>query len=82
MFVMLFWKIIFYFHVLLAYMIYFISALRAVILLHIGTGKSKTGARIAYLLASKHCEKVLFCGPTNTAVDTVASKLTFVSCFL
>ena len=43
-----------------------------------GTGKSKTGALIAYLLAKK--EKILFCGPTNTAVDTVASKLE--SCLL
>jgi len=42
-------------------------------MLYIGTGKSKTGARIAYLLASKS-KKVLCCGPTNTAVDTVASR--------
>jgi len=42
-------------------------------MLRTGTGKSKTGARIAYLLASRCREKVLCCGPTNTAVDTVAS---------
>jgi len=46
-----------------------------------GTGKSKTGARIAYLLAASS-EKVLFCGPTNTAVDTVASQwLVCFACF-
>jgi len=49
---------------------------------YLGTGKSKTGARIAYLLASKRHEKVLLCGPTNTAVDTVASKLKFFVFFL
>jgi len=48
-----------------------------ILCIHVGTGKSKTGARIAYLLATKHHNKVLCCGPTNTAVDTVASKLLF-----
>ena len=46
----------------------------------VGTGKSETGAHIVYALAMSNVlrardECVLYCAPTNKAVDVVLSKL-------
>ncbi len=42
----------------------------------LGTGKSETGAHLAYIFANinkrdKHKCSVLYCGPSNKAVDVV-----------
>ena len=52
-----------------------------------GTGKSETGAHIAYALAMSNRIKnnngcVLYSAPTNKAVDVVLSKLSVESCVL
>ena len=46
---------------------------------HAGTGKSETGAHIAYIFAqvlkekkSSHC--IVYCAPSNKAVDVVHGK--------
>ena len=50
-----------------------------------GTGKSVTGARLAYLFVQRNWElhaskgtdkklQVLYCGPSNKSVDVVTSK--------
>ena len=49
------------------------------ILCTLGTGKSETGAHIAYTLAMSNRMRqldgcVLYCAPTNKAVDVVLSK--------
>ena len=53
----------------------------------LGTGKSETGAHIAYVFAmfNRHVGKnrcVLYCGPSNKSVDVVLSKLIYsnISC--
>ena len=47
---------------------------------HAGTGKSETGAHIAYTfaMANKNMSPskcVLYCGPSNKSVDVVLGKL-------
>ena len=49
-----------------------------------GTGKSETGAHIAYALAMSNRDRgfnecVFYSAPTNKAVDVVLSKLKFTS---
>ena len=48
-----------------------------------GTGKSVTGAHIAYVFAKLNRtlsppECVLYCGPSNKSVDVVFSKIIYV----
>ena len=46
-------------------------------LIHTGTGKSETGAHIAYIFAQQLEEKqcVVYCAPSNKAVDVVHGEL-------
>ena len=52
-------------------------------MLYLGTGKSVTGARIAYVFAqdnkslSTH-KCVLYCGPSNKSVDVVFGKFDII----
>ena len=43
-------------------------------MLHVGTGKSETGAHIAYIFAQLNRESnqcVVYCAPSNKAVDVI-----------
>ena len=46
------------------------------LIMFLGTGKSETGAHLAYFFAlqNRGCKSVLYCGPSNKAVDVVHGK--------
>ena len=55
------------------------------IILNLGTGKSITGAHLAYVFAkgnrlTKDEKSVLYCGPSNKSVDVVHGKKQMSTC--